>query len=62
MLAYADGGMHSSFRKMLKEMGPERLQSLVAGRVEISRPDAALLDPYGATGSSSEATGSIAVR
>ncbi len=62
VLAYADGGMHSSFRKMLKEMGPERLQSVVAGRVEISRPDAALLDPYGATGSSSEATGSIAVR
>lgn len=62
ILAYADGGMHPSFRKMLKEMGPERLQSLVAGRVEISRPDAALLDPYGATGSSPEATGSINVR
>jgi murein L,D-transpeptidase YafK len=61
-LAYADGGMHVSFRKMLKEMGPERLQSLVAGRVEISRPDAALLDPYGSAGSAGETTGSIAGR
>ena len=47
--AYAnpDGGMHTSFRRLLKAMGPEKLQTIVAGKVEISRPEAALADPYG---------------
>lgn len=44
--AYVDGGMHSSFRKLLRDMGPERLRTMVAGAVEISQPDAALKDPF----------------
>ncbi|PZR82969.1 MAG: hypothetical protein DI537_35630 [Stutzerimonas stutzeri] len=44
--AYLDGGMHTSFRAMLKNLGPERMQPMVAGKVEISRPDAALADPF----------------
>lgn len=45
--AYADGGMHPSFRKMLERGG----QSALAKRtsltsVPISRPDAALADPH----------------
>lgn len=45
-LSYADGGMHSQFRNILRAGGPERLQALTSGRIEISRPDAALLDPH----------------
>ncbi|MCZ8350318.1 MAG: murein L,D-transpeptidase [Rhizobium sp.] len=45
-LAHVDGGMHPSFRSLLKSLGPERLQAMTSGRVEISRPDAALLDPF----------------
>ena len=45
--ALADGGMHKSFRAMLKNLGPERMQPMVAGKVEISRPEAALADPFG---------------
>lgn len=46
-LAYQDGGMHRSFRALLKQYGAEKL----AGKVSdidypISRPDAALSDPY----------------
>ena len=61
--AYRDGGMHSSFRKMLTDMGPARMQAMVSGRVEISQPEAALKDPFDA-GELSEpaATGSIAIR
>jgi len=44
--AYDDGGMHKSFRAMLKNLGPERMQPMVAGKVEISRPEAALADPF----------------
>ncbi|MDR6826327.1 murein L,D-transpeptidase YafK [Bosea sp. BE271] len=44
--AYLDGGMHKSFRSMLKDLGPERMQPMVAGKVEISRPEAALADPF----------------
>ena len=44
--ALADGGMHKSFRAMLKTLGPERMQPVVAGKVAISRPDAALADPF----------------
>lgn len=45
--AYVDGGMHSSFRKVLSTAGAE----VLAGRtstssVPISRPKAALQDPY----------------
>lgn len=46
--AHVDGGMHTSFRSLLKSVGPERLQAMTSGRVEVSRPDAALLDPFNA--------------
>ncbi|KAF0227397.1 MAG: hypothetical protein FD175_2740 [Beijerinckiaceae bacterium] len=46
--AHVDGGMHPSFRSLLKTVGPERLQAMTSGRVEVSRPDAALLDPFNA--------------
>jgi len=42
-----DGGMHPSFRRVLKSVGPKGLQVATSGDVEISRPDAALADPYG---------------
>lgn len=44
--AHVDGGMNKTFRKMLVSMGAERLQAMTSGRVEISRPDAALADPF----------------
>jgi murein L,D-transpeptidase YafK len=59
--AYADGGMHTSFRSMLKNSGVERLQAMTSGTVEVSRPDAALADPYSPDRLSSvETTASIA--
>jgi len=50
-LAYApyrltDGGMHPTFRRALKSVGPKGLQVATSGDVEISRPDAALADLY----------------
>lgn len=62
--AHLDGGMHKSFRRMLKDLGPVRMQSMVAGKVEISRPDAALADSFNdddAPGST-DTTGSLATR
>jgi murein L,D-transpeptidase YafK len=47
MQAYADGGMHPSFRKLLKSKGPEALAKQTSStEVPISKPDAALADPY----------------
>lgn len=43
---YVDGGMHPSFRAILRKSGPEKLAALTSGKVEVSRPDAALADPY----------------
>jgi murein L,D-transpeptidase YafK len=45
-LTHIDGGMHTSFREILQRRGPAHLQAMTSGRVEISRPDAALADPY----------------
>ncbi len=45
-LSYVDGGMHPRFREILRGAGAERLQAMTAGRVEISRPEGALADPY----------------
>lgn len=57
--AHVDGGMHTSFRAMLSSMGAERLQALTSGRVEVSRPEAALADPFDpATLPKTETTGS----
>lgn len=44
--AHVDGGMHKNFRTMLASMGADRLQAMTSGRVEISRPEAALADPF----------------
>lgn len=43
---YIDGGMHPSFRAILRKSGPEKLAAMTSGKVEVSRPDAALADPY----------------
>jgi murein L,D-transpeptidase YafK len=44
---YVDGGMHPSFRDMLKRYGPDRMAKRVSNiKYPISRPDAALADPF----------------
>lgn len=46
--AYVDGGMHPNFRALLKKNGPEKLaEKISTTKYPISRPDAALADPYG---------------
>lgn len=45
--SYADGGMHPAFRKILARKGPEFLSRKTSSTsVPISRPQAALADPY----------------
>jgi murein L,D-transpeptidase YafK len=45
--AYADGGMHPTFRKLLERSGPEALSRRTSRTaVPVSRPDAALADPH----------------
>ncbi|WP_245423412.1 L,D-transpeptidase family protein [Rhizobium subbaraonis] len=45
--AYVDGGMHPSFRALLKQQGPKRMAAKVSGtKYPVSRPEAALADPY----------------
>lgn len=47
---YLDGGMNPSFRAMLKEYGPKQMARKVSViKYPISRPDAALADPYKAS-------------
>ncbi len=43
---YMDGGMHPSYRAILRSSGPAKLATLTSGKVPVSRPDAALADPY----------------
>lgn len=44
---YEDGGMHPAFRKLLADKGPEYLsRKTSATKVPVSRPSAALADPY----------------
>lgn len=44
---YMDGGMHKSFRSLLKREGPVKMAKLVSLSAEpVSRPKAALADPY----------------
>ncbi len=45
-LAYADGGMNEAFREILKTAGPEKLSRMTSAGYPISRPSAALADPY----------------
>ena len=46
-IAYSDGGMHPDFREMLQRIGPLAMSKRTSiSEVPISRPDAALADPY----------------
>ncbi len=45
-LAYSDGGMHEAYRAVLRDKGPEKLGAMTSGSVPVSRPSAALADPY----------------
>jgi murein L,D-transpeptidase YafK len=45
-MSYVDGGMHPSFRAILGRSGPKKLAKMTSERTEVSRPDAALADPY----------------
>ncbi|MFD9896714.1 hypothetical protein ACHMW4_03040 [Mesorhizobium sp. UC22_110] len=48
--AYADGGMHPTFRKLLAASGDKVLSKRTSlTKVPISRPEAALADPYSAS-------------
>jgi len=45
--AYVDGGMHPSFRALLKKNGAEKLAASISGiKYPVSRPEAALADPF----------------
>lgn len=47
VLAYSDGGMHSSFRDLLKTNGPDKLAASVSDiKYPVSRPMAALANPF----------------
>ncbi|MGE7368370.1 hypothetical protein ACQKKX_04775 [Neorhizobium sp. NPDC001467] len=47
VMSYVDGGMHPSFRQLLKKDGPEKLASRISNiKYPVSRPDAALADPF----------------
>ncbi|RTM01602.1 murein L,D-transpeptidase [Ancylobacter aquaticus] len=44
---YVDGGMHSSFRDILRRVGPQKLAAMTSGgKIPVSEPTAALADPY----------------
>ncbi|MDR6758619.1 murein L,D-transpeptidase YafK [Mycoplana sp. BE70] len=45
--AYVDGGMHPSFRELLKRDGAKKMAESISGtNYPISRPEAALADPF----------------
>lgn len=45
--AYVDGGMHSSFRSLLMKDGADKLAARISNtKYPVSRPDAALADPF----------------
>ncbi|WP_313608817.1 murein L,D-transpeptidase family protein [Rhizobium sp.] len=47
MTAYVDGGMHPSFRSLLKKEGADKLAARISGiKYPVSRPEAALADPF----------------
>lgn len=44
---YVDGGMHPSFRDILRRVGPQKLAAMTSGgKIPVSEPTAALADPY----------------
>lgn len=47
VMAYSDGGMHSSFRALLQKNGAKKLAASVSKtKYPVSRPEAALADPF----------------
>ncbi len=47
MTSYVDGGMHPSFRSLLKKDGADKLAARISGiKYPVSRPEAALADPF----------------
>ncbi|ANH09103.1 MAG TPA: murein L,D-transpeptidase family protein [Shinella sp.] len=56
-LAYVDGGMHPSFRALLKKQGASKLaEDISIIKYPVSRPEAALADPYSGTSAVSGAS------
>ncbi len=45
-MSYIDGGMHPAFRTILQDKGASRLSKMTSEKTPVSRPDAALADPY----------------
>ena len=45
-MSYIDGGMHPAFRAILEEKGAAKLSRMTSEKTPVSRPDAALADPY----------------
>lgn len=45
-MSYVDGGMHESFRTVLAREGAERLAEMTSERAPVSKPEAALADPW----------------
>lgn len=46
-MSYMDGGMHPAFRTLLKKEGPEAMAAKISViKYPVSRPDAALADPF----------------
>jgi murein L,D-transpeptidase YafK len=58
-MSYVDGGMHESFRTVLARSGPERLAKMTSERAPVSRPEAALADPWDPEVLSGMTTGSV---
>lgn len=47
VMSYMDGGMHPAFRALLKKEGPEAMAAKISKiKYPVSRPDAALADPF----------------
>ncbi len=45
-MSYIDGGMNPAFRAILQDKGVSRLSKMTSDKTPVSRPDAALADPY----------------
>jgi murein L,D-transpeptidase YafK len=45
-MSYIDGGMNPAFRAILQDKGAARLSRMTSDKTPVSRPDAALADPY----------------
>ncbi|PIO97341.1 hypothetical protein CJ014_20810 [Pleomorphomonas carboxyditropha] len=45
-MSYVDGGMHPAFRAILQDKGAARLSKMTSEKTPVSRPDAALADPF----------------